>query len=215
TDAAGNESDPLALAIVQAPSEESSVALEGLELWTRSGEGVTADPSGHVSRWADRSGHGNDLTQTVFAQRPKLARDAVSDADALRFDGGDDSLKLTTRLDGNIRAVFAVLKQNGDYSWRTLLGDTTKDDFNPGWMTWWGFASPFVLDGQTWVNAAAVDGTVTARPQTMSVLSVLPTGGVTADRLAQGKTNLPWIGDVAELLIYSEPRSGLQRKLVE
>src|SRR5262245_43293858 len=81
-------------------------------------------------------------------------------------------------------------------------------------MGWWGFASPFVLQGETWVNGAAVDAT-TNRPQAMSALSVLTTGGVTAGRLGQGKTSYPWVGDVAELLVYSQPRSSLERKLVE
>src|SRR5262249_35382276 len=131
-------------------------------------------------------------------------------------DGWDDSLGFTNRLDGNIRAVFAVLKQNGAQSWRVFLGDSIKDDFYPGWMAWWGgYESPFIKDGEMWVNGAAVNGGAAERPQTMSVVSVVPTAGVTADRLFQGKSNAPWIGDIAELVVYTQPITSSERKAVE
>src|SRR5262249_51597034 len=127
-----------------------------------------------------------------------------------------DSMAFTTRLDGNIRAVFAVLKQSGDYSWRVFLGDSIKDDFSPGWMTWWGgYENPFIRDGEMWVNGAAVIGETTTRPQTMSVVSIVPTGGVTADRLFQGKSNAPWIGDIAEVIGDTQPITSSERKSIE
>ena len=82
-------------------------------------------------------------------------------------------------------------------------------------MSIWGSASPLVTAGQTWLNGVAVDGTTTNRPQTMSVLSVLTTGGVSADRLFAGKTNYPWVGDIAELVVYTQPLTSSQRKSVE
>jgi hypothetical protein len=47
------------------------------------------------------------------------------------------------------------------------------------------------------------------------VVSVLTTAGVTADRLFRGKASYPWMGDIAELVIYTEPLTGGQRKSVE
>jgi hypothetical protein len=216
TDPVGNQSDPLALNVDMAPAEDASVPVEGLQLWARSGEGVTLDTAGRVASWADQSGTGNHLRQPAVAGRPEVVRDPASGRDMLRFDGLNDSMSFTTRLDGTIRSVFAVVKQTlPNATWRVFLGDTTKDDFSPGWKALWGLASPFVLDGQTWLNGVAADGTVAARPQSLSVLSVLPTGGVSADRLFDGKANTPWVGDVAELVVSSDVLSGVQRKLVE
>ena len=49
----------------------------------------------------------------------------------------------------------------------------------------------------------------------MSVLSLLTTAGVTADRLFSGKSNYPWLGDIAELIVYTQPLTASQRKSVE
>src|SRR5262249_2679177 len=78
-----------------------------------------------------------------------------------------------------------------------------------------GWTSPSILNGQTWLNGVAVDGSLTNRPMAMSVLSVLTTAGVTADRLFSGKSNVPWIGDIAELVIYDQPLTNEQRTSVE
>ena len=112
--------------------------------------------------------------------------------------------------------MFAVLKQNGTQSWRMFLGDVTKDDFYPGAMPCGSqSANPAVLNGETWLNGVLVNGTTTNRPQTMSVLSVLTTAGVTADRLFSGKSSSPWLGDIAELIVYTQPLTASQRKSIE
>ncbi|MBN2370855.1 MAG: Ig-like domain-containing protein, partial [Vicinamibacteria bacterium] len=217
TDKVGHTSDPLALTISEAHEDETAVPLEGLGLWVRAGEGVVKDEADYVSRWTDQSGQGNHLTQTAPDRQPVLTRDPVSGMDVLRFDGTNDALKFTTRFDGTIRAVFAVLKKSGSGSWRWLLGDRSSTDFHPGWETLWGsYTSASILDGQTWLNGAAVDGTTAKRPATMSVLSVLTTAGVTAEYLfAHAAASYPWNGDIAELIIYTEPLSDAQRKSVE
>jgi hypothetical protein len=207
---------PTAVATFTKASDFSPATFPGLGLWVRSDAGLVADTAGRVSEWRDQSGQGNHLRQTTLASRPVAVPGSLNGLPVLHFDGTDDSMAFTTRLDGTIRAVFAVLKQQtGSYSWRTFLGDTTKDDFSPGWASWWGSASASVLQGETWANGVAVNGATTNRPQTMAVLSVLPTAGVTADRLFKGKTNYPWIGDIAELIVYTQPLTSSQRKSVE
>jgi hypothetical protein len=189
----------------------------GLALWVRSDAGVTAD-GGTVSLWADQSGNGNDLVQATTASRPQLVAGEANGLPVLRFDGTNDSLAFTTRLDGTIRAVFAVLRQSSPAaSYRVLLGDTTKNDFYPGASQWWtsGYTNAYITGGETWVNGVLVNGTTTNRPQTLSVLSLVTTGGVTADRLFAGKANSPWMGDIAELIVYSQPLTASQRKSVE
>jgi hypothetical protein len=61
-----------------------------------------------------------------------------------------------------------------------------------------------------------INGTVTNRPRTMSVLSVVTTGPVTADRFGSGNgPNRGWWGDLAELVIYDRPLDAAERKSVE
>src|SRR5262249_51525967 len=153
-------------------------------LWVRTDAGLLADAAGRVSVWTDQSGTGNDLAQSTLTSQPGLVRDAVNGFPVLRFDGSNGWLNFTARFDKNIRAIFAVLKENSDgNTWRSFLSDSTNatQDFYPGYATLWtgGYTSPAVLNGQTWLNGTAVDGTQTSRPQTMSVLSVLSTAGVT------------------------------------
>ena len=182
----------------------------------RGDAGVGADAAGRVSEWRDQSGLGNHLVQSILGSQPVYVGNLVNGLPVLRFDGSNDSMAFTTRFDGTIRAVFAVLQETPtNLTWKTFLGDTTKDDFSPGWMAIWGSASPLVTDGQTWLNGAAVDGKTTNRPRTMSVLSVLTTGGVSADRLFAGKADFPWVGDIAELVVYTQPLTSSQRKSVE
>jgi hypothetical protein len=220
-DVAGNRSDPLALTASEGLSGESDVPLSGLAVWVRPG-GVTADSAKQVLRWTDQGS--NDLTPPTTSARPLLATDSVSGFELVHFDGQDDLLKFTSRLSGAIRTVFAVVREDADAGVgpRALLGDATTADFYASGTMWWFYingqyvqTSPSILNGQTWVNGAVIDGTKTARPKALSVFSMQTTGGVTADRLGGGMFGQWWKGDVAELLVYEQPLSNAQRKSIE
>jgi hypothetical protein len=92
------------------------------------------------------------------------------------------------------------------------------NDFHGGYprALWHTGASPNIVNGQTWLNGSAVDGTTTNRPRTMSVVSIVTTGGVRADQFGSGNTSgRYWRGDLAELIIYDQPLNGTDRKAVE
>ncbi len=146
-----------------------------------------------MSEWTDQSGIGNDLTQATLAVAARSwCPGALNGLPVLRFDGTDDALTFTTRLDGTIRAVFAVLKDAGDGTRQDVpRRHGRRDDFSLGCRRLWrgGYASAVMMNGETWLNGVAVNGTATTRPTTMSVLSVLTTAGVTADRLFAAATH--------------------------
>src|SRR6185503_16461140 len=99
-----------------------------------------------------------------------------------------------------------------------MLHDCCTGDFHGGYprTMWYTGASANVRNGQTWVNGVPVDGTVTNRPRTMSVVSLVTTGPVSADRFGSGNTvNRGWFGDLAELVIYDRELSMTERKAVE
>lgn len=82
-----------------------------LVLWLKADAGVTHDADGRVAQWADQSGKGNHFAAANPAAQPTLVEKAVGGQPALRFDGIDDALTLTTApLPVAGRTVFAVVK---------------------------------------------------------------------------------------------------------
>jgi hypothetical protein len=109
---------------------------------------------------------------------------------ALYFDGTDDWLRFDERFDETIHAVFAVIQEDPEaLSGRALLGDATTYHFYPQGADIWhtSYTSTLIRSGETRLDGAIVDGTQTPRPKALSVLSVLPAGGVTADRLGRDR----------------------------
>ena len=223
-DAAGNRGEPLAVVVESAEPADTNVPRDGLALWARSGQGMVADALGRVARWTDAASRSNDLVQTSAQVQPVLDTDPVSGLPVVRLDGKDDFLAFKARLAGTVRTVFAVVREDADAgadASRSLLGDTSAIDFRGGVPTWWYYNPPYastslsIVNGQTWVNGAVVDGRTTPRPKAMSVVCVETTAGVTASWLGKGNYSNPWKGHVAELLLYERPLSSTERKSVE
>ena len=99
---------------------------------------VTLD-SGKVSVWADKSGNGNDFSQSTAGARPGMT--TLNSLDALDFDGTDDYLSAGSALLSNAMAMYIVSKPvrestigslidqyDGAYSDATLCLTNDKDD---------------------------------------------------------------------------------------
>lgn len=76
--------------------------------------------SGVVSAWANRGSAGGTFTQSVSAARPTVLEDAIEGKRAIRFDGANDALVLSSGAGLNVfRSVtkawsFAVYKKRGE-----------------------------------------------------------------------------------------------------
>jgi hypothetical protein len=220
TDAVLNRGPATTVTVIR-KRDSGGVPLAGLKLWVKADaeDGVVKDASGLVSEWRDQAPDGtNHLTQATGTAKPTWVANGVNGRPTLHFDGGD-VMQFATRLT-NVRTVFWVIREDGGVSneYRFLLHDSSTTDFHGGYprYIWYTNASPSILNGQTWLNAAPINGTTTERPRTMSVLSVVTTGPVNADRFGSG--NGPgryWVGDLAELIIYDRPLSGIDQKAVE
>ena len=70
-------------------------------------------------------------------------------------------------------------------------------------------------DGLTSVNGVAVPGTTTPRPTSLSVVSVVTTGNVPAQKFGEANSSQPWLGDLAELIVYDRALTAAERKGVE
>jgi len=190
-------------------------SLSGLQLWLRADAGV---PTGYGDLWEDQSGNHNDARQTYSGAISRVVPDVANGLPALHFDGGD-AVNFTNRLT-NIRTVFWVIREDATApdEYHFMLHDCCTGDFHGGYprTMWYTGASANVRNGQTWVNGVPVDGTVTNRPRTMSVVSLVTTAPVSADRFGSGNViNRGWWGDLAELVIYDRPLSMTERKAVE
>lgn len=205
-------------------SESAPSQAPGLALWLRGDAGLATNAQG-VAEWADQSGNGNHATQLAGTAIPLLIPDGVASLPLVRFDG-NDQLNFTNRLT-NVRTVFWVVKESSEatQNFRSLLGDASASDFlgdqgtatTPGSL-WHPSVSSFnVRSGQTWVNDRPVDGTAEPRPRTMSVVSLVTTGPVTAGNFGKDPSAATrfWWGDLAELIIYDQPLTAPSRKAVE
>lgn len=61
------------------------ISRSGLQLWARADNGITLSGN-NVTKWADMSGSGNDLTQSVTADQPTIVNSAISGLPAVKFD---------------------------------------------------------------------------------------------------------------------------------
>ena len=194
----------------------------GLRLWLRADAGLATNGGGWVSEWLDQSGRGNHATQSTGAALPRLVRDSANGLPVVRFDGNSDYLQFTTRLT-TIRTVFWVVKEDAaaTSAYRSLLGDAGSRDFYGGLGApgplWRGnccenFAR--VVNGQSFIDGLPVNGTVAARPRTMSVISAVTTGDTAANYFGW-MDGTYWWGDLAELIIYDRPLSAEERTGIE
>ncbi len=226
-DSVGNRS-PATIVSVQRRTSEGGVPLQGLVLWASADQGVTTDAAGNVQSWADRSSSHDDLAQATASSRPVLVQDGFNGLPVLRFDGTDDRLSFSTGL-SSVRTVFWMLKESetAGIASRSLLGHSSWT-FNGGTGTaasgttpevpgalWGSNASAYVTAGQTRLNGQVVDGTHTPRPRTMSVVSLLTTAPVSADKFGESAGSGPWKGDLAELIVYDRPLTAGEVAAVE
>jgi len=138
----------------------------------------------------------------------------------LRFDGAGDFMSFTTRLT-TIRSVFWVIKRAAAATpgYRFMLGDPTNYHFCPDattkiWTT--SYTSPSILNGETRLNGALINGTTTDRPTSLSVLSVIATGDLTAGTFSKDRTqDYSWWGDLAELIIFDRAVTPAERDAIE
>lgn len=98
-------------------------------LWQDSARTIAATADGDpVASWDDASGNSNHAKQTTAGKRPLLKTNILNGHPAIRFDGADDLLTLTTNLTQTAHTVCAVVKMIsgiGDDAYHGLLVAST------------------------------------------------------------------------------------------
>ncbi len=219
-DLAGNRGPPRSITVAP-PGGVSIVPTQNLVLWISADQGVSTS-SGAVTGWADRSDAQNTLSQTTSAQRPTLVTGAMNGLPVIRFDGIDDGIILQDRIT-SARTVFIALRDASsptDGAERSFIGDTIAlADFRPGQTTWWRTQNPPVGNGATRINGLLLNGLSTARTKQPAVMSVVTTAnaslGAIGRQIGIGAGGGPYLGDIAEVLVYDGVLAGEERRLVE
>lgn len=104
-----------------------------LQLWLKADAGVSTNAGGLVGQWNDQSGHGNNALQADDNLKPKWVPNAVTNRPAVRFDGADDFMDVTSApgLDivGDI-ASFAVIRVDDYANYNSIWGKTAGPNGN-------------------------------------------------------------------------------------
>jgi WD40 repeat protein len=205
----------------------------GLQLWLAA-DGGTVVENGQLVGWNDQSGTDHHLRRIEGIKNnlanPKLVAGAAHGHPVLRWDGSDSSFSF--RRIADIRTVFWVIRKDRasftPQNQRFVLGDSEGTprydaDFhvgthNTGLIWHHAGSSPYVRGGQTRLNGVRVDGTITDMPRELAVLSLVTSGKVKANQLCRDRAytdGRSWMGDIAEILVYSDPLPDGERAAVE
>jgi len=186
----------------------------------------------NLSKWADKSGAGNDFTQATASAQPTLVMNDINGLPSVRLDGND--YLLSNRSFVSDYTVFAVGTMTGTQNGR-LVSSSTNNEL----IGWWGGAqdklyldnwitsssqtSPVVVGGQTKLYALTnTTNGAHANGGTANIYSdgvLLGTGtGYTLGKLEIGG----WNGngsenskaDMSELLVFDHALTDYERAIV-
>ena len=65
------------------------------------------------------------------------------------------------------------------------------------------------------MNGLPLDGTITLRPRTLSIISVVTTANTVGAKFGEARFTTNWNGDLAELIIYDRALLDSERLAVE
>lgn len=177
-----------------------------------------------VSTWYNLTGDDNNFLKGSTGN-PVYKVNQVGGRPVVRFDGDINNYFTFNRI-GDIRTVFWVVKEDADATGgRFLLGDGDGGGdayhFHRGdsGEMWHGtHTSASIRFGTTRINGRVVNGLETQMPTRYSVISLVTTGDVQANRFVKdrdiGLPSRSWDGDLAELLIYNRALSDGEERAV-
>jgi hypothetical protein len=201
---------------------QDTIPRDGMELWIRA-DSVKLSGS-QVTELYDLSGKNNNPIHDKFAATdlnvPVVVKNAYNGHPALRFNGNYTGFAMTKMTD--MRTIIAVLQKDSTECLKRLpnyatparffLGDDATTNFHPEHGCYiynlnLGEVSPLLVNGLTFKNGVRVaDGRKTDFPFVLGMVSMIPTGPVTASTVARDRTfsDRSWFGDICEIIIYNK-----------
>ena len=212
-------------------------AISGLFLWLDAADATTLTYSSGtlVSQWNDKSGNNRHFAQATVSNQPVLTVGAINGVNALRF-GSESSLRNLT-MNFNINAaytIFAIGKVNQDQGGHScllkagtvnntllFLGRLGKNFATfTGTATGWNDINANSPASETFlpsIMCMTVNGSVLT-PYFNGTAMTTKTGttaSFTGMILGMQADTQPWIGDIAEVIIYGGALSTSDRQKIE
>ena len=203
-----------------APAGFSPASVPGLKLWLDAndldgdGQADSIANDSNVTVWTDKAGGDHNATQSNALNKPTYKTNSLNGKPALRFDGSD---WLAFNEISDIRTIFWVVSRDVGAGTNAMLGHSSTYDFHLGGDRFWTneHTSNFIKSGATHLRGTEIDGTQTNRPVGAFILSLVTTGNVEANQLIKDRgIGSYWKGEIAEMLIYNEALSEVNRKNV-
>jgi len=226
-----------ALRVLPKVAVASTPPVAGYVAWFDAADAASITSSGGaVSQWNDKASSPNHATQSTAGKKPTTGSVTINGLNALAFDGGDLLTFALTSVPSAITAL-AVVRTTTTSGIRSILGTQSagagpfqwRCDGTSNRQTLLSYASSNIGTSATgltnntaaqvtiqfqaatsrsfWLNAAA-DGT----GSTGTSLSGSGGSVIGAQNTGPGE---PWIGDIAELIIYHSALSTGDRQSVE
>ncbi len=216
----------------------ASFPTNGIRVWLHGDAGVSLDNNGGVSSWSSQVPGNQDANQSSSANRPRLVQNAVDGHSVVHFDGESSFLQLPSTLMTGATAAetFIVLRAadpltgttrglwefspGSNFGAGTFYPDDQGNLFDIfGSNTRYGpMTSPLALDQFNLYDVSAapnawmarLDGQVLASNQT-NVVDFSPCNVM----LGAANGGMPFLGDIAELIVFDHTLSPADHQTVE
>jgi len=219
---------------------EGPLEIPGLVLWLDAAqiEGLSSDDP--VALWPDRSGQGHDATQATASAQPRYVRTGMGNHPAVRFDGNDFLNNTTFNGVSGATQASAFVVRKADTTGSTLVAFCSFDSgvrgevhFDEAWAfagrsrlgtapfsstAWhlWGSTFNGALSGNANRLKQRIDGTQTTLSfPLLSISTALPVGNGYDVGRQLNTANTNWLGDIAEVIVYSRALDETERRRIE
>jgi len=193
-------------------------SLTGLQFWVDFSDLSTVTASGGlVSQVADKSGNGRDISQPTSSRRPVTGASTKNDLNVLAFDGAStlvspvwtqpqpvtmfavvrnsENSGANRQIIGNSNSLSPVFYKSGD-TWRLYSGSEVVSPVSVD--TSWHYLSGVVDSGSSFLR---LDGAQIVAGNTGS--SFWNNSSIAIGNSPDAGNGFGWIGDIAEVFIYS------------
>lgn len=192
--------------------------VSGLLLWLKA-DSLTLNDDDPISTWTDSSSNGNNATGVTTA-RPLYKVNVLNGKPVVRFDGSNDVLNFTSALSTIRTAIFVVKYTTGYLNYAPILGHASLYDWHAppidGNIVWTSYSNAYVQAATAYNNGTSLAATSIPRDITnFQLVEFLTTGNVNGGRLGNDRGGSWFKGDYAEVIIYNNVISEVNRKNIE
>ncbi|MCL5098766.1 MAG: Ig-like domain-containing protein [Candidatus Omnitrophica bacterium] len=231
-------SAPVSLKVASEGASTNMTVTSSLQLWLKADAGVTTNPGGAVTGWADQSGLGYVAAQYEDSIAPVLVPNVINGHPVVRFNGTTQYLDINGAPDLTITgdiSIFCVVECDDFDVWRAIWAQTPSGNAAPNeYRIQITSGLPFFIRG----GPNDLDTVTATRPLTAGefamlgveaegqaithflngatngsgTISVTPVDGGVAPRIGSRNDLVTQMkGDIAELLVYNRALSEAER----